>query len=99
MRNFFGVLKSSLNHQPPIFTFVPVGLYSSTLSVGGGVSVCDKTSLTRIGATSCGAGSLAPGPPPTPLLGRHWDLLFHAPGKALSSTATSEKPRPSVTGD
>jgi hypothetical protein len=39
MRNFFGVLKSSLNHQPPMFTSPPVGLNNSMLSVGGGLSV------------------------------------------------------------
>src|SRR5205823_5106628 len=96
--NFFGVLKSSVSHQPPILTALAVGLNSSMLSVGGGLSVRVSASLIRIGAMAGGPGSAAAGLPFKVPLGRHWDFAPQASGCAFSSTITSENPRPSVIG-
>src|SRR5436309_2934555 len=98
MRNFFGVLKSSLNHHPPMFAPLAVGLNNSTLSVGGGVSVRERISLTSTGGIAGEIGSLVPGDPSSWPPERQFDLLSQESGSACSSTTTSEKPRPSVIG-
>src|SRR5262245_61891102 len=95
IRYFFGVLKSSLNHQPPMFTGPAVGLFNSSVSTVGG-SVWVNASVITIGAMAAGSGLAVPGVPSTALLGRHCREDDQSSGSAFSSTITSEKPRPSV---
>src|SRR5947207_12085054 len=97
-RNFLGVLKSSVNHQPARLASLAVGLKISTLSVGGGTSLRVSASVMRTGGMPVSGGSLAPGAPPRAPLTRHCDLSPQASGWACSSTITSENPRPSVRG-
>src|SRR5678816_2781921 len=97
IRNFFGVPKSSLRNQPPMFTLPAVGLSNSTVSVNGG-SVWVRISLITMGAMTGGAGSGAPGAPFSLPLGRQLVLLSHRSGSAFSSTMAREKPAPSVIG-
>src|ERR1035438_9710264 len=90
IRNFVGLARSSLRNQPATITFVVVGLNNSIVSVCGG-TVCVRTSLINTGAMA-GAGSSAPGEPPTAVLARQ------APGKEGSRekfARTRENPRPS----
>src|SRR5437762_10963703 len=96
MRNFFGVLGSSLMNQPPMFTSPAFGLNSSMASTCGG-SVCVSSSLTRMGGMF-GAASSVPGEPFTTLLARQLSLSPHVSHGAFSLTMTKENPNPSVTG-
>src|SRR5262245_56590793 len=98
IRNFLGVLKSSVRNHPLMSMSAAVGLKSSTASVGGGLSVCDNTSVMMTAPRAGTGGSLVPGDPLTRPLGRQLDRLFQRPGSACSSTVTREKPNPSVMG-
>src|SRR5437016_2497010 len=96
MRNFFGVLRSSLINHPPMSTSPAVGLNNSMASTCGR-SVCVSSSLMRIGGIF-GAASSAPGDPPMEPLARQLSLSPQADHGAFSFTMTSEKPSPSVSG-
>src|ERR1035438_3246754 len=96
MRYLNGTEGSSVRNQPPIATFVPVGLYSSMAS-NCGRSVCARISLMTMGGMA-GSGSSAPGEPPGRELARHEEPLSEA-WEAPATRGTSEKPNPSaVTG-
>src|ERR1041385_839673 len=96
MRNFFGVKKSSLMYQPPMFAALVVGLNNSMRSTAGR-SVWVSTSLTRMVALVTAGESPAPGVPPS-VLGRQLDLSPQVSNAAFSLTITSDRPRPSVIG-
>src|SRR2546429_7760684 len=96
MRNFFGVLRSSLINHPPMFTSPAVGLNNSMASTCGG-SVCVSSSLMRIGAMF-GAASLAPGEPLTAPLMRQLALSLQVYHGSFSFAMTSEKPSPPASG-
>src|SRR2546430_15314513 len=96
MRNFFGVLRSSLINHPPMFTSPAVGLNNSMASTCGG-SVCVSSSLMKIGGRF-GAASSAPGEPSTAPLARQLSLSPQADHGAFSFMITREKPSPSVSG-
>ena len=68
------------------------------VSVGRGVSVRERISLTSTGGIAGEIGSLVPGDPSSWPPERQFDLLSQESGSACSSTTTSEKPRPSVIG-
>src|SRR5882672_10469098 len=92
------VPKSSVKNHPLISAGVPVGLYNSMVSVGGGVSVRVRASLITTGTMAGGAGSITPGEPLSWPLGRQLVFESQESGSAISFTTTSEKPRPSVIG-
>src|SRR5689334_7156213 len=92
MRNFIGVLPSSVRNQPPTFTSAAVGLYSSMESTAGR-SVCVSASLITTPATT-GDGSSSPGEPPGLVLPRQLVGLSGF-GLAFGFFGTSEKPKPS----
>src|SRR5262245_4122395 len=98
IRNLMGVAKSSERNQPPMFTLPAVGLNSSIVSVGGGVSVWVRTSLITMPGNTGGAGSGCAGAPLTTPLGRQFVLLSQASGAAFSLTIAKEKPAPAVIG-
>ena len=81
-----------------MFTVFVVELNSSMLSLGGGRSVRDRTSLMTTGANGGTAGSAIAGEPSSAPLGRQFAAEFQASGSASSFTTTRENPTPSVTG-
>src|SRR5438270_10009527 len=96
----FGILKSSVRNQPLMSTELPVVLYNSMASPAAGSSSCVRASLMTTagrGGVTVSSGSW-PGEPLMPLLGRQLPAEFQALSEAPSSTATSEKPAPSVAG-
>src|SRR5438045_159670 len=97
MRYFFGVPGSSVMYQPLMSTGDAVGLNSSIASFCGR-SVWVRTSLTKIGGTGGSGESSAPGVPYSWPLGLQLSLRSHVLKRAVGSTITSEKPRPSVIG-
>src|ERR1043166_5611459 len=92
------VPKSSVKYQPLMSAGVPVGLYNSIVSVGGGVSVRVNAWLIRTGTIVGRTGSTTPGEPLICALACQLVFESQASGSAISLTTTREKPSPSVMG-